>query len=389
MNYGAMVYSFEYNDSGIRTSKTVNGIEHVYTLNGSQIVTESWVQNGVEYFIVYLYDESGAPIGMQYRTSNYAWAEFDNFYFEKNLFGDIVAIYNEAGTKIGYYKYDAWGVCTASVESTASTFEKKVVRMLNPFRYRGYYYDTETGLYYLQSRYYNPQWGRFLNVDGYINANGDLIGFNMYAYCSNNPIMYTDPSGTSIITIIVAGVIIGLVVLSLSSCSDPDIPEPEGELSTGVGAAQKYRYSDGNTTDPQNCYTYAINMKGSFDPGSQSRTKPAADNDVDAVATAVIADLNSLGRSARIIDGPNDPIYDNEYRIALRVGTNPFQYVGNIPLYDYHFMVQTATGQWAEKHGTEGTSILHPHGLTPDDLTWTLYGEEYYDSKIIYFAISD
>ena len=189
------VYEFTYNDSGIRTSKTVNGIEHVYTLNGSQIVTESWVQNNVEYVIVYLYDESGAPIGMQYRTSNYAWGEFDNYYFEKNMFGDVVAVYNEAGNKIGSYKYDAWGVCNASVESTASTLEKKVVRTLNPFRYRGYYYDTETGFYYLQSRYYNPQWGRFLNADGYINANGDLIGFNMYAYCSNNPVMYTDPSG--------------------------------------------------------------------------------------------------------------------------------------------------------------------------------------------------
>ena len=198
MNYGAMVYSFEYNDSGIRTSKTVNGIEHVYTLNGSQIVTESWVQNNVEYYIVYLYDESGAPIGMQYRTSNYAWAEFDNFYFEKNLFGDVVAIYNETGTKIGSYKYDAWGACTVSVESTASTLEKKVVRTLNPFRYRGYYFDTETGFYYLQSRYYNPQWGRFLNADGYINANGDLIGFNMYAYCNNNPVMYVDPTGETV-----------------------------------------------------------------------------------------------------------------------------------------------------------------------------------------------
>ena len=189
--------SYEYNDSGIRTSKTVNGVKHTYTLNGSQIVTESWTQSGVEYFIVYLYDESGAPIGMQYRTSNYAWAEFDNFYFEKNLFGDIVAIYNEAGTKIGYYKYDAWGACTATTYLTSTTAERNVVTNLNPFRYRGYYYDTETGLYYLQSRYYNPYWGRFLNADGYINANGDLIGFNMYAYCSNNPVMRVDYCGTN------------------------------------------------------------------------------------------------------------------------------------------------------------------------------------------------
>ena len=66
---------------------------------------------------------------------------------------------------------------------------------MNPFRYRGYYLDNETGFYYLNSRYYNPLWGRFLNADGYLNANGDLIGYNMFAYCSNNPIMNIDPNG--------------------------------------------------------------------------------------------------------------------------------------------------------------------------------------------------
>ena len=85
--------------------------------------------------------------------------------------------------------------------------------MYNPFRYRGYYYDTETGLYYLNSRYYDPDTGRFINADGYLNANGDLIGFNMYAYCSNNPIMYTDPSGESIsILAVFAGIAIGTLI---------------------------------------------------------------------------------------------------------------------------------------------------------------------------------
>ena len=65
----------------------------------------------------------------------------------------------------------------------------------NPFRYRGYYYDTETGLYYLQSRYYNPQWGRFLNADGLVSTGQGLLGYNMYAYCNNNPVMYVDPTG--------------------------------------------------------------------------------------------------------------------------------------------------------------------------------------------------
>ena len=69
----------------------------------------------------------------------------------------------------------------------------------NPFRYRGYYYDTETGFYYLQSRYYDPATGRFLNADSHVNANGDLVGYNMYAYCSNNPVMNVDPSGEGLL----------------------------------------------------------------------------------------------------------------------------------------------------------------------------------------------
>ncbi|MBR6782128.1 MAG: RHS repeat-associated core domain-containing protein, partial [Clostridia bacterium] len=165
--------------------------------------------------LIYLYDESGSPIGMQYRKSSYAANVFDTFYFEKNLHGDIVAIYTESGRKILEYTYDAWG--NHSVTWTYLVMET-LPAVFNPFRYRGYYYDTDTGLYYLQSRYYNPAWGRFLNADGYVNANGDLIGFNMYAYCSNNPVIYMDESGESVTVIClfllgtaIAGGILGAV----------------------------------------------------------------------------------------------------------------------------------------------------------------------------------
>ncbi|MBQ9780599.1 MAG: RHS repeat-associated core domain-containing protein, partial [Clostridia bacterium] len=191
MNGGQMTYSFTYNADGIRTSKIINNLAHNYTLNGSQIISESWGNH----LIIYLYDESGAPIGLQYRTTNYDPGKFDTYYFEKNIFGDVVGVYTEAGVKIGTYTYDAWGNCTVSEVSTATSLQRSIVRTRNPFRYRGYYYDTDTGLYYLQSRYYNPATGRFINADGYVNANGDLIGFNMYAYCSNNPVMLTDPFG--------------------------------------------------------------------------------------------------------------------------------------------------------------------------------------------------
>ena len=147
--------------------------------------------------LMYVYDETGSPIAIKYRTSSYAQNTFDVFFFEKNLQGDIVAIYNSSGTKIGTYTYDAWGNFTVTTNSTV-TLEKLIVSTYNPFRYRGYYYDTDTALYYLQSRYYNAQWGRFLNADGVgcIGANQDFASFNLFAYCSNNPVMNIDPLGT-------------------------------------------------------------------------------------------------------------------------------------------------------------------------------------------------
>ena len=173
----------------------MDGANHVYTLNGTQIVSEAWGN----YLLIYLYDESGAPIGLQYRTKSYAANVFDTFYFEKNLQGDIIAVYNADGDKIGSYTYDAWGNCTVTVFSGTTTLEKNVVRTYNPFRYRGYYYDTETGLYYLQSRYYNPAGGRFLNADKLISTGQGLFGCNMYAYCNNSPIMFVDHTGTDAI----------------------------------------------------------------------------------------------------------------------------------------------------------------------------------------------
>ena len=149
----------------------------------------------MEFLLYYLYDETGLPIGLKYRTSAYEAGVFDCFFFEKNLQGDIIAVYNSTGKRIGTYTYDAWGNFNYSLASGNTALETRIVFRLNPFRYRGYYYDHETGFYYLQSRYYNPEWGRFLNADGYINANGDILGFNMFAYCGNNPVMGYDPTG--------------------------------------------------------------------------------------------------------------------------------------------------------------------------------------------------
>ena len=110
-------------------------------------------------------------------------------YNVKFLQGDVVKILNASGTTVVAYSYDAWGKCTIT------TGASNAIANANPIRYRGYYYDTDTGFYYLQSRYYDPAIKRFISADGYINANGDILGFNMYTYCGNNPVMGYDPTG--------------------------------------------------------------------------------------------------------------------------------------------------------------------------------------------------
>ncbi len=107
----------------------------------------------------------------------------------------MVSIVNAMGTVVVEYTYDAWGKILSTTGTLAST-----IGAYNPFRYRGYYYDSETGWYYLQSRYYDPIVGRFLNADNIIGANGDLVGYNMFAYCSNNPVIGYDPSGRDVAT---------------------------------------------------------------------------------------------------------------------------------------------------------------------------------------------
>ena len=98
--------------------------------------------------------------------------------------------YDASGNLVVSYTYDTWGKLISTTGSLASTIGVK-----NPYRYRGYRYDTETGLYYLQSRYYNPDWGRFVNADGLVGDCGNILGHNMFAYCANNPVKNYDPTG--------------------------------------------------------------------------------------------------------------------------------------------------------------------------------------------------
>ncbi len=178
--------AYTYNSDGIRTKRVIeSSYVYDYILDGTKILCETVTSNGTEqYKYHYLYDEKGSIIGFQDGTATY--------YYQKNLQGDIIRILNTEGVVLVQYTYNAFGEVLSVTGSHASTLGHR-----NPFRYRGYYYDSETGFYYLNSRYYDPTVGRFLNADAAtcIGANDNIQGYNLFAYCSNNSIVYMDDSG--------------------------------------------------------------------------------------------------------------------------------------------------------------------------------------------------
>ncbi|MCX7903060.1 MAG: RHS repeat-associated core domain-containing protein [Caloramator sp.] len=170
--------SYKYNDQGIRTEKTINGVTTKYYLLGDKVILET---NGTD-TIHYSYDTQDNLVSMNLNGVEY--------YYVRNGQGDIIALIDANGYEVATYTYDSWGKII-SIDGSL----KDTVGVKNPYRYRGYRYDEETKLYYLQSRYYNPEWGRFANADAIVGENGELLSHNMFAYCSNDPVNMEDPDG--------------------------------------------------------------------------------------------------------------------------------------------------------------------------------------------------
>ena len=198
-------YGFTYNAKGQRVIKTyayhpgaqalvdyVTDCNSVFTYdNSGRLIHETRAENyKMEYSytreFTYLYDESGM-IGFTY---SYDGGTPQTYYYQRNLLGDVIAIYDTNGVKQAGYAYDAWGNCTIT-NSTNSD-----IATANAIRYRGYYYDTETGFYYLNSRYYNPEWRRLISPDDTAYLDSETVnGLNLYCYCNNDPVNFVDPSG--------------------------------------------------------------------------------------------------------------------------------------------------------------------------------------------------
>ena len=159
-------------------------VTHEYLTQSGKVMRETVTTNQTVTAVMdFVYDESGKPFAMIDQLS----AQPNTYYYVLNLQGDVVKLVTDSGAVAASYEYDAWGNILSQSGSMAD---------VNPLRYRGYYYDTETGFYYVSSRYYDPEIGRYLNADSVIaGVGGSVQGYNLFAYCFNNPVNMSDSSG--------------------------------------------------------------------------------------------------------------------------------------------------------------------------------------------------
>ena len=171
--------SYTYDMSGVRSGKQVGDTTYTYTTLSGKVMRQQWGEKSLEF----VYDDGNQPFAVIYNDGSTSTL----YYYVLNAQGDVAAILNSSGKLAASYDYDAWGNCTVYDSSDAAIGD------LNPLRYRGYYYDAETGFYYLQSRYYDFANCRFINADGLFADS--FIGTNLFAYCMNNPVNMSDHTG--------------------------------------------------------------------------------------------------------------------------------------------------------------------------------------------------
>ena len=184
--------SYQYDASGNRIRVTYpDGSYTKYCILDGRVIGEivyKSTSSGVQWShgVRYIYGDDGSVVGFGIWDAD-TTDEWERYYFVKNLQGDVLKVYRDADNAlVASYEYDPFGRVLSATGEMADE---------NPFRYRGYHYDTNTGFYYLQSRYYDPLICRFINADSYASTGQGVLGYNMFAYCNNNPVNYIDKQG--------------------------------------------------------------------------------------------------------------------------------------------------------------------------------------------------
>ena len=207
--------AYTYLSDGQRYTKTTGGKTTAYLYNNGLLLSETTGNEVINYY----YDSDGTVLGIGYKKGT---NDEKHYFFEKNAFGDVIAVYrNSDSVLIGTYEYDLWGN-PVSVKEAADGRDTDGILGKNPFRYRCYYYDTETGFYYLNSRYYDPQIRRFISADDRILKTEESVkGYNLFSYCQNAPLGMADYNGHSMtltLTLPAIGAALSTVAAPVATC---------------------------------------------------------------------------------------------------------------------------------------------------------------------------
>ena len=266
--------SFTYNADGLRTTKTVNGVVHTYYYSGSKLVRETYG----DYVLDFFYDQNGTPF-MLLQNGNI-------YYYITNAQGDVIRLVDINGNVAASYRYDPYGKAISALGSHAN---------INPLRYRGYVFDHETGLYYLQSRYYDPEIGRFINADALVSTGQGLLSNNMFAYCLNNPVSGYDPTGHwnwSVFTTVVATLVATVTAIVT--------------IVTVVSA--------------ENHIVNAVNQKSINNQVKDTYTKEEAKEEIDNILSQYSSDDSTCAVTFDLTNHDGEPMVEisNSYKVNSR-----------------------------------------------------------------------
>lgn len=347
--------SYSYDVDGMRYRKVVTEDNkestYDYVYSDGTLILLTYTANDVSNTARFVYDSWGEPRGFMLNDSA-------TYLYLKNAQGDITGIVDENGAVLLTYSYTAWGKVSFTATDMESLILAGTLSKVNPFTYRGYCYDYDIGMYYLQSRYYDPEICRFINADStdYLGATGTLLSYNLFAYCENDGVNFVDETG---------------LAKKRKKTKPYDV---DYKVNKYVSATKFVSYY-GLNQDSFNCYAYALGITDKIiGPGYFCGKEYVDGCSVKKLTKLIIEDIKNIYKNAIDVtnkSGVNYKIPNGHcWLIAIRVGTVK---VNGRSVWDFHLMKKNYNGVWSFKAGKEGPVMVLNDYYTPEDITWDSY----------------
>ena len=318
-----------YASSALVSTETVT---HEYLTQSGKIVREVITAPTETTTLDFFYDESGRPFAFNCSVDG---SDFETYYYILNLQGDVVQIIDANGVMQAEYVYSPWGEVISAEGDLAE---------INPLRYRGYYYDSETGFYYLQSRYYDPENHRFINADTYASTDSsDAIACNMFAYCGNNPIAATDPGGEFFLTALIVGAVVGAVVggaiggtaaYNSAKSSGAEGSDLFWATARGVGKGAVIGGAVGGLAGATYGVVTTYGIASVAGTAMVTTSATTAAKTVEVVALQTRKSYSDGDRGWQVVNDCVDSVFDNGLKVGSSTGTKALSTVGSFFLED-------------------------------------------------------